>query len=163
MDCIDCHNRAAHQFVTAEQAVDRAMADGVISPSLPWVHKQGLQLLNAKYSSQAEAKVKLPEELTAFYSKGYPDVFASKTALIKTAGETLYTLYSQNVFPFMKVTWGTHPNNIGHMDYPGCFRCHDGNHVAKDGSSIPQDCSVCHNLLAVDEPKPKVLSFLGIQ
>ena len=63
----------------------------------------------------------------------------------------------------MKVTWGTHPNNIGHMDYPGCFRCHDGDHVAKDGASITQDCSVCHNLLAVQEAKPKVLADLGIQ
>ena len=163
MDCIDCHNRAAHTFVTAEQAIDRAMADNVISPSLPWVHKEGLKLLNATYSSQAEAKVRIPEELTAFYKSGYPDVMATKAALVKSACNGLVTLYCQNVFPFMKVTWGTHPNHIGHMDYPGCFRCHDGSHVAKDGSSIPQDCSVCHNLLAVDEPKPKVLSYLGIQ
>ncbi len=35
MDCIDCHNRAAHTFVTAEEAINRAMADGAISPSLP--------------------------------------------------------------------------------------------------------------------------------
>ena len=32
MDCIDCHNRAAHTFVTAEDAINRAMADGAISP-----------------------------------------------------------------------------------------------------------------------------------
>jgi hypothetical protein len=63
----------------------------------------------------------------------------------------------------MKVTWGTHPNHIGHQDYPGCFRCHDGDHVAKNGTSITQDCSACHNLLAVEEAKPKVLSDLGIQ
>jgi len=163
MDCIDCHNRAAHQFVTAEQAINRAMVDGVISPSLPWVHKEGLQLVQAKYSSQAEARVKIPEGLTAFYRSTDPSVLATKAALVKSAGTALATLYSENVFPFMKVTWGTHPNHIGHMDYPGCFRCHDGSHVAKDGSAIPQDCSVCHNLLAVDEPKPKVLSDLGIQ
>jgi hypothetical protein len=23
----------------------------------------------------------------------------------------------------MKLTWGTHPNNIGHDDFLGCFRC----------------------------------------
>jgi hypothetical protein len=63
----------------------------------------------------------------------------------------------------MKVTWGTHPNHIGHMSYPGCFRCHDGSHAAANGASITQDCAACHNLLAVDEPKPKVLSDLGIQ
>jgi DNA-directed RNA polymerase subunit N (RpoN/RPB10) len=63
----------------------------------------------------------------------------------------------------MKVTWGTHPNNIGHMNYPGCFRCHDGDHNSKGGKVITQDCANCHNLLAVDETKPKVLADLGIQ
>jgi len=62
----------------------------------------------------------------------------------------------------MKVTWGTHPNHIGHMAYPGCFRCHDGDHAASDGKSITQDCAACHNLLAVQEAKPKVLADLGI-
>ncbi len=53
MDCIDCHNRAAHTFVTAEEALNRAMADGAISPELPWVHKEGLELLKANYASEA--------------------------------------------------------------------------------------------------------------
>ncbi|MDE3150137.1 MAG: NapC/NirT family cytochrome c [Acidobacteriota bacterium] len=163
MDCIDCHNRAAHTFVTAGEAIDSAMVDGAISPSLPWVHKEGLKLLKANYASQAQARTQIPEQLTAFYRAGNPDVLATKGALVKSAGVELATLYCQNVFPFMKETWGTHPNHIGHMTYPGCFRCHDGNHVTKDGSSITQDCAVCHNLLAVDEAKPKVLSDLGIQ
>ena len=163
MDCIDCHNRAAHTFVTAEDAINRAMADGAISPGLPWVHREGLQLLKAVYSSQTEASAKIPEQLTAFYRNGYPEVLASRAGLVKSAGEELVTLYNQNVFPFMKVTWGTHPNHIGHMSYPGCFRCHDGDHTAKDGTIITQDCAACHNLLAVDETKPKVLSDLQLQ
>ena len=163
MDCIDCHNRAAHTFVTAEDAINRAMAEGAISPDLPWVHKQGLALLKANYASEAEASTQIPQQLQAFYRTQSPDILASKSAQIKSAGEELVTLYSQNVFPFMKVTWGTHPNHIGHMSYPGCFRCHDGDHVAKDGISITQDCAACHNLLAVDEAKPKVLADLGIQ
>ncbi|MGB9407567.1 MAG: NapC/NirT family cytochrome c, partial [Terracidiphilus sp.] len=163
MDCIDCHNRAAHTFVTAEEALNRAMADGAVSPTLPWVHKKGLELLKANYASDAEAREKIPEQLQAFYRSEHPEVLAAKAALVKSAGEQLATLYNQNVFPFMKVTWGTHPNHIGHMSYPGCFRCHDGEHAAKDGTSITQDCAACHNLLVVDEAKPKVLSDLGIQ
>jgi len=163
MDCIDCHNRAAHTFVTAEDALNRAMAEGAVSPELPWVHKKGLELLKYNYASEAVARVKIPQELEAFYSTEHPEVLATKAALVKAAGDQLVTLYSQNVFPFMKVTWGTHPNHIGHMSYPGCFRCHDGDHAAKDGTSITQDCSACHNLLVVDEAKPKVLSDLGIQ
>ncbi len=163
MDCIDCHNRAAHTFVTAQEAINRAMADGSISPSLPWVHKEGLALLKARYASQAEARVKIPAQLEDFYRTSNPELLSAKADLVKQAANELVMLYSQNVFPDMKVTWGTHPNHIGHMSYPGCFRCHDGDHTAKDGSGIPQDCSVCHNLLAVDESKPKVLADLGIQ
>jgi hypothetical protein len=163
MDCIDCHNRAAHTFVTAEDALNRAMAEGAVSPDLPWVHKEGLELLKATYASQAEASAKIPQQLMDFYRTQHPEVLPAKAALVKSAGEELATLYSQNVFPSMKVTWGTHPNHIGHMSYPGCFRCHDGDHTAKDGTAITQDCAACHNLLAVDEAKPKVLSDLGIQ
>jgi len=163
MDCIDCHNRAAHTFVTAEDAINRAMAEGAISPDLPWVHKEGLELLKGNYASEQDAGQKIPALLQAFYSSQHPEVLAGKSALVKAAGDQLVTLYAQNVFPYMKVTWGTHPNHIGHMSYPGCFRCHDGGHAAKDGASITQDCAACHNLLAVDESKPKVLSDLGIQ
>jgi nitrate/TMAO reductase-like tetraheme cytochrome c subunit len=163
MDCIDCHNRAAHTFVTAEEALNQAMADGPVSPELPWIHKEGLVLLKATYASQDEARTKIPAQLEAFYRSEHPEVLTTKAALVKSAGNQLVTLYNQNVFPYMKVTWGTHPNHIGHMSYPGCFRCHDGDHLAKDGSAVPQDCAVCHNLLAVDESKPKVLSDLGIQ
>jgi hypothetical protein len=163
MDCIDCHNRAAHTFVTPEEATDQALAGGAISSDLPWIHKEGLALLNGTYSSQEEAGVQIPLELQAFYRAQNPAVLAQKAALVDQASKELVALYDQNVFPFMKVTWGTHPNHIGHMDYPGCFRCHDGSHAAKNGDTIPQDCSVCHNLLAVEEAKPKVLSDLGIQ
>ena len=163
MDCIDCHNRAAHTFLTAEDALNRAMADGAVSPDLPWVHKEGLELLKAAYASEAEARAKIPQQLAAFYRAQHPEVLPAKAALVQSAGDELATLYSQNVFPFMKVTWGTHPNHIGHISYPGCWRCHDGDHSSKDGKSITNDCAACHNLLAVDEAKPKVLSDLGIQ
>jgi nitrate/TMAO reductase-like tetraheme cytochrome c subunit len=163
MDCIDCHNRASHTFMTAEEALNRAMADGAVSPSLPWMHKEGLALLKANYTDQDEASRKIPAQLEAFYRGSNPEVLTAKADLVKRSGQELVTLYSQNVFPEMKVTWGTHPNHIGHMDYPGCFRCHDSDHNAKNGTSITQDCAACHNLLAVDEAKPKVLADLGIQ
>ncbi len=164
MDCIDCHNRAAHTFFTAEDAINRAMTDGAVSPELPWVHKEGLELLKADYASEAEASTKIPAQLTDFYRTQHPEVLPAKAELVKSAGQELVILYSQNVFPSMKVTWGTHPNHIGHMSYPGCWRCHDGDHATKDGkTSITNDCAACHNLLAQDEAKPKVLADLGIQ
>jgi NapC/NirT cytochrome c family, N-terminal region len=162
MDCIDCHNRAAHTMQTAEDALNRAMVEGAVSPELPWIHKKSLELLKEDYANEAEAREKIQAQLEAFYRNEHPEVYAAKASLIKSAGEGLVYIFTHNVFPDMKVTWGTHPNHIGHMSYPGCFRCHDGEHAAKDGTSITQDCAACHNLLAVDEAKPKVLQDLGI-
>jgi hypothetical protein len=163
MDCIDCHNRAAHTMQTAEDALNRAMVEGGVSPELPWIHKKSLELLKADYATEDDARQKIPEQLEAFYRTEHPDVYAAKTNLIKSSGEGLVAIFTHNVFPEMKVTWGTHPNHIGHMSYPGCFRCHDGEHAAKDGSSITQDCAACHNLLDVNEDKQKVLTDLGIK
>ena len=79
MDCIDCHNRAAHTFVTAEQAVDQAMATGAISPNLPWIHKEGLALLNGTYTSQEQAGAQIPQQLLAFYRSQNPIVLAQNS------------------------------------------------------------------------------------
>jgi nitrate/TMAO reductase-like tetraheme cytochrome c subunit len=163
MDCMDCHNRAAHSFDTPQAALNKALAAGNPNGSLPFVHKEGLALIKADYNSEEEAASKIKEGLENFYRSKYPDIWNGRRAQIDQAADTLVRLYSENVFPFMKVTWGTHPNNIGHNDYPGCYRCHDGSHAAKDGTSITQDCTVCHNLVAIDEAKPKVLTDLGIQ
>ena len=164
MDCMDCHNQAAHSYQTAEDAVDESMANGTPDPSLPFVHKQGLLLIQAKYGSQAEAAAKIKSGIEAFYRSQYPAVWSSQNNQVEQAAATLTTIYKQNVFPEMKVTWGTYPNNIGHNNFPGCFRCHDGNHTTKDGSkTITNDCSACHNLLAVDEANPKLLSEINFQ
>jgi len=163
MDCIDCHNRAAHSFTTAEKALNRSMNQGLIDPSLPFVHKEGLALIKADYPSQADADSKITSGLEDFYRTQHADVWSQKQSQVEQAARGLSAIYNRNVFPSMKLTWGTHPDNLGHNDYPGCFRCHDGSHNAKNGNSITNDCSVCHNLIATDEANPKQLADLGLQ
>jgi hypothetical protein len=163
MDCMDCHNQATHVFQTAQGAIDEAMVDGTPSPSLPFVHKQGLALIQAAYASQAEAGSKIVSGLNDFYRTKYPQVWSTQRDQINAAAQRLVSMYDRNVFPEMKVTWGTYPNNIGHMDYPGCFRCHDGSHTTKSGKTLSNDCSLCHNLLATDETNPSVLNDLQLQ
>jgi hypothetical protein len=46
----------------------------------------------------------------------------------------------------MKVSWSTYKNNIGHVDFPGCFRCHDDTKKTADGLVIKQDCELCHKM-----------------
>ncbi|HWB32957.1 MAG TPA: NapC/NirT family cytochrome c [Acidobacteriaceae bacterium] len=164
MDCIDCHNRAAHSFSTPEEALNKEMNAGTPSSSLPFVHKQALALLKADYASQDEAVQKITAGLDSFYQSQYPAVWSGQRAQIDQAAKAISTIYTNNVFPFMKVTWGTHPNNIGHNTYVGCFRCHDGSHSTKDGkTTITNDCTACHNLVSTDEASPKALADLGIQ
>jgi hypothetical protein len=63
----------------------------------------------------------------------------------------------------MRLTWGSHPNHIGHEDFLGCFRCHDESHKAKDGRTITQDCETCHSILAQEESDPAILKQLGLK
>ncbi len=79
---------------------------------------------------------------------------------IEQAVEAMVTIYRRNVFPRMKVFWGTYPNNLGHDPFPGCFRCHAGNHATKDGETITVDCRTCHTIVAWDEASPQILKLL---
>ena len=82
---------------------------------------------------------------------------------MQQSAESVAAIYLRNIFPAMKMSWGVHPNNIGHNDYPGCFRCHDGSHTSADGQTISNDCAACHSLLAVEDENPKILSDLGLK
>jgi hypothetical protein len=162
MQCVDCHNRAAHTFELPDQAVDKAMASGSISFGLPFVKKTAVELLKATYTSAEEAGQKLPAGLKAFYSQKYPEIAVKRESDIQAAGQALTAIYQSNVFPDLKVTWGTYPNHLGHMDDPGCFRCHDDGHATPDKKTITQDCSTCHQAVAMEEAAPEVLKTLGV-
>lgn len=163
MDCVDCHNRPTHTYEMPEPAVDRMMAAGGISPSLPFVKKTSVALLKAAYNSRAEAEVRIPAAFENFYKEKYPAIYASKPDEVKQAGRGALAVFERNIFPEMRVTWGAYPNNLGHNDFPGCFRCHDDQHAATGGAKITQDCGACHNLLAMEEASPKILSELGLE
>jgi len=162
MDCMDCHNRPTHIFQVPERAVDQAMTQGSISPKLPFIKKEAVEVLRRNYPDRDTGTREIAASIDNFYRTSYPQTYAADSALIKTAIGTVQSLYQQNIFPDMKVTWGTYPNNLGHTDYPGCFRCHDGNHTSADGRTISNDCATCHDLLAVSEKNPKVLTELGM-
>ncbi len=166
MQCVDCHNRAAHSFDLPGRALDQAMARGEIPVGLPFVKKTAVELLKATYANDDEAAQKIPGGLSSFYKEKYGAIAVERAVDIQAAGQALLAIYRHNVFPDLKVTWGTYPNNLGHADDPGCFRCHDGNHSTADHapvtSIITQDCSTCHQALAVEETSPEILKTLGI-
>jgi len=147
MDCIDCHNMAAHRIATsAEQAVDAALASGGIGRRLPFVRRESVRLVKAEYPSQEGAFPEIAKGLRAFYTgRGAFDERELARSIT-----SLQNIYRHNVFPSMKVTFGVYPDNIGHITSSGCFRCHDGGHTASDGTSISADCEYCHT--QVEQP-----------
>ncbi len=163
MDCIDCHNRPTHAFELPENAVDLRMSEGSISPELPYIRKKAVEVLKVNYPDRETAKARITESIITFYRDTYPGVNNTKRALVEQSAHSVADIYLRNIFPQMKVSWGVHPNNLGHNDFPGCFRCHDGSHTSADGQTITNDCTACHNLLAVQEENPKVLTDLGLQ
>ncbi len=163
MDCIDCHNRPTHAFYLPDRAVDKALADKSMSTELPFLKKKAVELLKVEYADRTVASAKIPVDLAEYYRTTYPDIYKQKRAEVDRAGEAVKAIYLRNVFPEMKITWGTHPNNIGHEEAVGCFRCHDGSHTAADGRTIKADCDTCHTILAQDEKNPKVLKELGLK
>ena len=162
MQCVDCHNRASHAFELPERAVNQALADGQIDASLPFVKKKSMELLKANYLSGDDAAEKIPAALSAFYLQKCADIAARRGSEIHAAGQALAAIYQRNVFADLKVTWGTYPNNLGHTDYPGCFRCHDEGHLTADKKTISQDCNSCHQAVAVEEPSPDILKTLEL-
>jgi nitrate/TMAO reductase-like tetraheme cytochrome c subunit len=162
MDCIDCHNRPAHSYKLPERAVDEAMFAGDLSASLPFAKKKSVEILKKAYASREAAATEIPAALEGFYRETYPAVYQQRQAEVDKSAHNLLAIYNRNVFPAMKVAWGTYPNNIGHTDFPGCFRCHDDSHASADGRKVTQDCGACHNLLAMEEAAPKILTDLGV-
>src|ERR1041384_2250781 len=143
MDCMDCHNRPAHQFRAPNDAVDLALSLGTISTNLPNIKKEAVTALIAPVATQAEVIQKISDSLRkAYASRPEPEV--------KQAVATVQDIYRKNFFPQMKADWRTHPNNIGHKDWAGCFRCHDGLHKTADGKKKlgASDCNSCHVILA---------------
>jgi len=82
---------------------------------------------------------------------------------LEAAAPAVKRIYARNIFPEMMVSWGTYPNNIGHDLFPGCFRCHDDNHKNDSGKTITQECSTCHEPLAMSEENPEILKQLGLK
>jgi nitrate/TMAO reductase-like tetraheme cytochrome c subunit len=150
MDCVDCHSRPAHIYVSPDRAVDRALHAGRIDRSLPFIKQEGVALLVKDYPSTSVAVRSIRAGLTAFYRDQHAAVYAAKTNQVAVAATALQQIFETTRFPDMRVDWRTHPDNAGHMRTLGCFRCHDDQHVSKEGKRLSKECTLCHTLLAAN-------------
>jgi len=144
MDCVDCHNRPTHIYLSPDRAVDQALRSGRIDRSLPFIKQQAVAALAKDYPSTEAAQRAIAAELPAWYRENQPN--ANRQA-VDGAVKALQQIFSTTRFPDMKVDWRTHPDNVGHFTSLGCFRCHDDQHVSADGKRISKECTICHTIL----------------
>ncbi len=151
MDCTTCHNRIAHLLEPPNRAVDSALFAGDLSRAIPFVRVRSIELLSGTYASTDDALAAF-ESLDEYYSVNYPDFYAEGQEQVHAAINVLSTLYQESNYPEQLLRWDTHPNNIGHRDSPGCFRCHDGEHFSASGEVIRLECNLCHSIPTVVRP-----------
>ena len=148
MDCIDCHNRPTHIYRPPARSVNHVMTLGWISPELPSVKSIAVQALENEYATEEEALTGIRNMFEQEYLTRYPEIAVAKKGDIERAITEVQKIYSRNYFPEMKVDWKRFIDNIGHLYYPGCFRCHDGRHVSDEGKVLSRNCNVCHTILS---------------
>lgn len=152
MDCLDCHNRPSHNYKTPQGFVDQSLSDGKIASDLPGIKQIAMKILYKDYSTKDSAFLAIRNGVTDFYKTSHPDVLTGRKADVEAAIAEIQDGYSKNVFPFMKSSWKSYPNNIGHMVTDGCFRCHNDRHSTDKGKVISKDCNLCHSILAQGNP-----------
>jgi NapC/NirT cytochrome c family, N-terminal region. len=148
MDCVDCHNRPTHIYMSPDRSVDRALRAGKIDATLPFIKQQAVAALAKDYPTTEAAVSGIAREFPAWYQQNQAAAYAAKKQQIDGAVPVLQEIFRSSRFPEMKVDWRTHPDNIGHLTSSGCFRCHDDQHVSKDGKRISKECTICHTVLS---------------
>lgn len=170
MDCIDCHNRPTHIYELPHRALDDAFAAGLLDRGVPWLRAEAEDALLAVTPAEDDTdatRTALAAALTEAYRTDHPDALPSLQAQMDTVTAVLADILERNVFPAMKVEWGTYRSHIGHMDLTGdysatggCFRCHDDDHESEDGRYISQDCDACHTIIAEREDRVGLPDFV---
>jgi NapC/NirT cytochrome c family, N-terminal region len=163
MDCVDCHNRPTHIYVPPDVSVDRSLTAHRLDATLPYLKQQAVAALTGNYATTDAAMQGIAKTVFEFYASKYPDLAKTREHEIRGAIDEVQRIYRSSFFPEMKLDWKTHPNNIGHFYFSGCFRCHDGNHVSPEGKVIRKDCNICHTILGQQENAINIASTPGLE
>jgi len=119
--------------------------------SLPYIKQQAVSALTGKYDATDAGLQIIANQMRGFYESKYPAIAKNKQLDIGKAIDEVQQIFRRTTFPEMKLNWQTHPNNLGHFYFNGCFRCHDGQHVSSDGKILNKDCDTCHTVMGQEE------------
>ncbi len=148
MDCMDCHNRPSHSYKPPALFVNDAITAEEIPLELPEIKSLAMEICGEEFTTRDSALNYIRESIVEFYQDGYPEIYDESPELVEKAITGLQNAFSENIFPYMKVRWDVYPNHIGHLEFDGCFRCHNDQHVSDAGDTIEKDCNQCHSIIA---------------
>jgi len=149
MDCVDCHNRPSHIYRSPDEVIDSALHAGRIDRSLPEIKVAVVDAMSAEDFETKEAALEgIASSVIAYYTESWPEVLAERREAIDTAIRVSQELYSQNIFPYMRVKWSEYPSNLGHFYSPGCMRCHRSTLTDEDGTAVSTRCNDCHLIVS---------------
>ena len=154
LDCVDCHNRATHVYEDPARAVDERLARGLIPADLPFIKRESVRALRVGGPDTTSGLQAIEDHLYGFYRNNFPKVFTAGSRTIDQAIAVLKDVYRRNIHPTMNVGWNPYPDHRSHKNGGGCFRCHNQNLLAEDGTGISHDCTMCHSILAYDSEQP---------
>ena len=152
MDCVDCHNRPSHDYHTPVHFINNAITAGKISRDLPNIKALSLEILANDFPTTDSALSFIELTVREYYESSYEDLVATNPELITQAITGIQGEFMNNIFPEMKVKWNAYPNHIGHLEFNGCFRCHNDQHATLQGEVISKDCNLCHSIIAQGVP-----------
>jgi hypothetical protein len=148
MECTDCHNRPSHDYRAPAIFINQAITAGEIPKSLPEIKSVAMGILGEEFTTTDSALIAIREYIENYYQENYSETVQEQAQLIEQAITGVQNAFSKNIFPEMRVRWDAYPNNIGHQEFKGCFRCHNNNHTSKQGAVIRKDCNLCHYINA---------------
>ncbi|MFA3783365.1 cytochrome c3 family protein [Melioribacteraceae bacterium 4301-Me] len=152
MDCMDCHNRPSHDYKPPAFFINNAITAGNVPKELPQIKAQAMEILGKQFTTTDSAMQYISNSINQFYKENYPEIYSTKKYLVDKAINGIQDEFKKNIFPEMKVKWDAYPNNIGHIEFMGCFRCHNGTHSSQNGKLISKDCRLCHDITAQGPP-----------
>ncbi|NOT05553.1 MAG: hypothetical protein HOP27_13235 [Anaerolineales bacterium] len=158
IDCTTCHNRVTHAFENPADSVDQSLSRKLIDPAIPSIRAKAVEVLNVKYETRDDA-VKAIAAVEEDYKTNFADFYGQNTEAVQKAVTEIQAIYDRTVFHDQKVDSTTHPNNLGHINTPGCFRCHDGKHLNAENEAVRLECNLCHSIPIVTGPKDLVTNI----
>ena len=152
MDCLDCHTRPSHEYLSPVNFVNDAITSRQVPKELPDIKMLAMEIFILDFPTTDSAMKYIEATVNEYYEIMYEEIFSEDLDMINQAILGLQEQYKLHIFPEMKVKWDAYPNQIGHLEFNGCFRCHNNKQQDGNGRFISMDCDLCHTILAQGVP-----------